>query len=200
MRRGSGGGRVFEVGTGEHLTSYAATEVVPEDAGSRITVEFGADFYRSQISNVDPETGQVTCKLPPGPGKMPGLDQDWVASNEARTTFWRADYLGDLRFKLRGEPVTADDFEPEGVLRLWEYGVGDTVRRSTRVSVRRVGDGLFEAKLDVDATIGLKAKAVAASMDRERWRAAAGTRKGVWFHVEVGASEAAGGPVYLRIQ
>ena len=50
------------------------------------------------------------------------------------------------------------DFEPDGALRLWEYGVGDTVRKITFVSVRRVKPGAYQIVGDVDLTLTLGGK------------------------------------------
>ena len=79
----------------------------------------------------------------------------WVASNDAGTTFWRATYLGQGRFQLDGPPVREEAFGPEGVLRLWEYGVGDTARQSTSVSLRRIEPGVFELEADVALSVSL---------------------------------------------
>jgi len=43
---------------------------------------------------------------------------------------------------LEGGPVSAADFEPHDVLQ-WEYGVTDTVRHVTWISVRRISPGRF---------------------------------------------------------
>lgn len=147
---------IFEIGTPEHMTSYTAVEIDPDDEGSRIVVDLGADYYRSQITDIDPETGVVQCVLPISMGRRAGIDKNWVASDDEGRNFWRADYIDDKTFRLQGAPVSEDSFAPSGALRLWEYGVGDSVRHSTFAGVRRVDGNEYEleANADVDLTIG----------------------------------------------
>ncbi len=146
---------VFEVGVPGHWTTYTALEVKPDGNLTRITVENGADYFRSGIEEVNAEKGTVRCALNPTMGNRPGINKGWVASDDEMTTFWRADIVGDKTFKLTGGPVTKEAFGKAGVLRLWEYGVGDTVRQSTFASVRRVAPGQFELTADVDVTVTL---------------------------------------------
>jgi len=146
---------VFEIGVPGHWTTYTALDVKPDGNLTRITVENGADYFRSGIEEVNGEKGTVRCALNPTMGSRPGINKGWVASDDEMTTFWRADIVGDKTFKLTGAPVTKEAFGKAGVLRLWEYGVGDTVRQSTFASVRRVAPGQFELAADVDVTLTL---------------------------------------------
>ncbi|MBM4030187.1 MAG: hypothetical protein FJ291_00190 [Planctomycetes bacterium] len=149
---------IFEIGVPGHWTTYTALDVRPEGNLTRITVENGADYFRSGIEEVDAEKGTVRCALGPTMGNRPGINKGWVASNDDMTTFWRADIISDKPanvFKLTGGPVTKEAFGKAGVLRLWEYGVGDTVRQSTFASLRRVAPGQFELTADVDVTVTL---------------------------------------------
>ena len=146
---------VFEIGVPGHWTTYTALDVKPDGNLTRITVENGADYFRSGIEEIKPEEGIVRCALGPTMGNRPGINKGWVASDDEMTTFWRADLVGDKTFKLTGAPVTKEAFGKAGVLRLWEYGVGDTVRQSTFVNVRRTAAGQFELTADVDVTITL---------------------------------------------
>jgi len=132
-------------------TSYTTAAV----AGRALTVTRGADYYRSSIVRLDPETGVVECQTGCALGTLPGLTKDFVASNDARTKFWRADILGGTRFRLKGGPARIEDFQPEGVLRLWEYGTGDTARMSTHAAVRRLEDGRWELTANSDVTVTL---------------------------------------------
>lgn len=146
---------VFEIGVPGHWTTYTALEVKPEGNLTRITVENGADYFRSAVQEVDAEKGVVRCALNPTMGNRPGINKGWAASDDEMTTFWRADIVGDKTFKLTGGPVTKEAFGKAGVLRLWEYGVGDTVRQSTFASVRRTAPGQYELTADVDVTVAL---------------------------------------------
>ena len=65
---------------------------------------------------------------------------------------------GGSAFALRGTPVRAADLDPAHSLRLWEYGVGDTVRQSTFVNLRRVAAGEYELTGDVDVEVTLGGK------------------------------------------
>jgi len=130
--------------------------------GTTITVARGADYLRSPVEQVDAATGRVTCLLKPSLGDMPGLNRDFTASNDARTKFWRADFVSDKELHLKGAPVTAADFAPENAIRLWEYGVGDQARQSAFVVVRRLEPGRYEVRANSDVALVLPGgKAVA---------------------------------------
>jgi len=131
----------FEVGVPGRMSAYTAVKVEPDGAGARIALDNGADFFRAQVEDVDEAKGIVTCALGPTMTQRPGIDKQWIASNEDRTQFWRADYLDNRQFQLTGAPVKADSFGKANALRLWEYGIGDTVRQSTFASVRRIDPG-----------------------------------------------------------
>jgi hypothetical protein len=72
--------------------------------------------------------------------------------------FYSVASVEDTTFALSGPPVEQQDFGPENALRLWEYGVGDQVRMSTSVSLRRVKPGAFEIRTDVAAKISPPAR------------------------------------------
>lgn len=148
-------GRVFEIGTPAHTTAYTSSAVAPAAGGCVLTLDRGADYYRSRIEHVDADKGEVECSLHYPFSTRPGLSAEIVASNEAQTKFWRAQCLGQGRFRLTGAPVAAEDFGAERVLRLWEYGVGDNVRQSTFVSLRRLEAGRYELRADVDVEVTL---------------------------------------------
>lgn len=188
-------GRVFEIGTGRHWTTYTAADA----KGTALTVRGGADYYLSRVIDVDPEKGMVTCGIgfaPLGGAPCPGLDRDWAATDESLSKSWRAEYLGGSRdegrysFRLTGAPVRREDFGERGGLRLWEFGPGDTVRQSTYVSILRVEDGIYEAEADVETDVVFKSARVELSADRREWgptsavpsRIPAG--KKVWFRVK----------------
>jgi hypothetical protein len=182
----------FVVGTDNKKTTYVATAMTPEGGGTKITLRHGADFYRSKVEEVAPD-GTVTAVLEFPCGQKQGMDKDWVASNEAQTRFWRAEYLGGSQFKLNG-PVAKEDFGPEGVLRLWEYGVGDEVRQAAWAAVRRTEPGVYEVTGNANVNLVLKANALSVSTDRMAWK---GIRGG---SVAIGADELSAGPVFLRVE
>ena len=145
-------GRPFEIGNTGRFTSYTSATVAPEDRGTRIVVTEGADLYRSPVKSVVPGARRVNVALT-SPG-MTGLPRGWTASNEQVARTWKVIDAQETGFTLN-EPVFDDNFEPARTIRLWEYGVGDTVRQPAFVSVRRLEDGSYEAQGDTDAVIAL---------------------------------------------
>ena len=150
----AGEGDYFAIGTVEpsHWTHYTAARVAPAGKGSLITVTRGADRYRSPIREIQDD--RVRCALAVVPG------QNWVASNDQMTKFWRADSSTNTWSELQftGPAPQTADFAPSGALRLWEYGVGDTVRLPTHALVRRTADGGYEAQGNTDLEITLNGK------------------------------------------
>jgi len=197
-------GRTIEVGQPGHWTTYTIRDVKPAQNGCSLIVEGGADYYRSRVLAVDAASATVHCAVAL-PGKGLGLDKAWVASNEGRTKFWRAEYLGGSRddarygFKLTGAPVTQDDFGPDGALCLWEYGVGDVVRQTTFASLRRIEPNVFQLEADVDVSVSLKAGSVEISADRKAWVAAQIQKDGEWLVTKLDAARLSSGPVFLRV-
>lgn len=144
---------VIEVGQ----TTHTITQV----AGNTFTLAGGAAVYSSRILRVDAAKQEVACKLglpPVANGVLAGLDKDLVVSNEAGTKFWRAEYKGpagggsEYVFKLDA-PFT----EPVGSgLRVWDYGVGDTVRQATFANLRRTGPKTYELTGNTPVTLNTK--------------------------------------------
>ena len=99
----------------------------------------------------------------------PGIDKNWVASDDDMTTFWRADVVGDKTFRLQPGPINREMFGKAGVLRLWEYGVGDTVRQSTFASIRRLDGDTYVLSADVDVEVSLPGKEIRVSRDKASW-------------------------------
>ncbi len=168
--------RTFEIGTADHWTTYTATAAQARKSGSQVTVRGGADFYLSRVVGVDAEKRIVSCALSLAQEEgrpAPGIDKHWVASDENATRFWRADYLGGDRslgrfdFQL-DKAVSPEDFGENGALRLWEYGVGDTVRQNTIVNLRRLDDGSYELTADADVTLTLNGKQHQITLDQLR--------------------------------
>jgi len=149
------GGGVFEIIAPRRTTAYTSASVKPAGRDSVITVTHGADYYRSRVRDVDPKTGKVTCQVNTALRKLAGLTHDFVASNDARTKFWRAEVAAGSEFILTGAPVSLADFAPQNALRLWEYGVGDAVRMSTFAAVRRVEPGVYEIAGNADLEVML---------------------------------------------
>jgi hypothetical protein len=159
---------VVETGVPDHWTSYTVTAVENDASGSALSLARGGDYFRSSIEQVELDASIITTTLRPLVEPIDHNRTGWVASDDAASTFWRAEYLGEGRFRLDGPPVTEQAFGNARVLRLWEYGVGDTVRQSTSVSLRRVGTD-YELSTDVAASISVQAQSVEISRDRATW-------------------------------
>jgi hypothetical protein len=195
--------RVFEIGTPEHMTTYTAEKIQPNGPGSAITVSAGADYYRSSVEEVRPD-GTVVCTLKPLIEYVSGCRKGWVASDDDIERFWRAEALGNQTFRLTPplspegkspksegpEAIDIASFGPKRVLRLWEYGVGDQVRQSTSVVLRRISDGSLVLETDVDVTLGLKTKGVEISRDGRNWQPLDGRQSGQWHEVRLPAADA----------
>jgi hypothetical protein len=191
---------VFEIGLPGHKTSYTALNVAPDNDGTRITVENGADYFRAPIVDINPQDSTVKCALGLTMNPRPGTDKNWVASDDDMTTFWRADVVGDKTFRLQPGPINQEMFGKAGVLRLWEYGVGDMVRQSTFVSIRRLDGDIYELSADVDVEVSLPGKEIETSKDKASWESIS-TQKadglvGIAIPVEDLSSD---GRIYLRV-
>lgn len=193
---GSVAGDLFEIGGDDRTTSYTSRLVEPTADACVLTVTQGADYLRSSLTDVDAPGGIVTGRAKPSLGAMPGLVRNFTASNDQRTKFWRADYIDNKQWRLTGAAVSEADFAPSQALRIWEYGVGDGVRMSTRASLRRVEPGVFEVAANVEVAVSLEAALIEVSSDRRQWRAIESQRQGKWLRIAV-----AGGPqpTYLRV-
>lgn len=158
--------RVMEIGAlpgaGEpgYASAYNVKSFEPVEGGTVIEVEGGADLYRARIIDIDEENGLVYTALIMPIGAF-GFGGRFVASNDDMTKFWRAEMpqggLSDASYRvaLSGAPVSAEDFQPSGALRLWEYGVGDFVRLVGFAGVRRIEPGVYELQGDSDVEITL---------------------------------------------
>ena len=62
------------------------------------------------------------------------------------------------------------------MLRLWEYGVGDTVRQSTFVSIRRVEADIYELTSNVGVEVSLSGRELKIGRDKSSWEDSAAQR------------------------
>ena len=189
--------QLFEIGTPGHCTAYTSASVTPDGDGSVFALPRGADFYRSQITRLDPAKKAIDCKVSIPLGVIKGYSKNWTASNDQMTKFLRVDHVGGNDFRAR-ESFAEGDFAPENALRLWEYGRGDQVRRSTFVSWRRIEPGVYELDADVGVALGLKAERIEISADGEVWKALDTRPDGLWREVHLPAATFARGPVRVR--
>ena len=207
-------GRVYEIGGPGHWTSYTLADAKPGTADTTFKVDGSADFYLSRVREVDAEKRIVRCVLAmPHTTKenttpCPGADKHWVASNESRTKFWRADYVGTsggdealFEFQLDG-PVTKGDFGDTAGFYLWEYGVGDRVRMSTFAALRRLEPALFELSADGGLTVGLQARGLELSVNQDAWKPLQGRMANGLFEAAIPLDDLleGRGRVYLRAQ
>lgn len=203
---------VVEVGGANRMTHYNLTAInnptssasgESSVSGSTLTTLSGADFYYAAIEAINPANGTVTGSLPLAPAPAIGETKDYTASNAAGTKFWRANISGANLFYLKGEhPVNDAAFAPEKAIRLWEYGVGDTVVQTTSVSIKRQDAATYQLRATADATFQLRGISAQVSMDEGKtWRSAgrAGDSNG-WIAIDVLAADATDHVVLVRIQ
>jgi hypothetical protein len=207
--KAAGNSSVFEIGTPEKKTQYTAVDVAPQDKSTRLRVEAGADFYQSRVREVDAQKGIVVCSLGFAnfeSNPQPGQNKGWFASNESMTKFWRAEYLGGSRdegrysFRLTGGPLQRSDFGPNGALRLWEYGVGDTVRQSTFASLQRVQPNVYEVQANVACRIGLVGNMLSVYNDGKTFRRLNSRREGKLVVARISEQDlGTAGKLWLRV-
>ena len=192
---------VFEVGLpgAGHMTTYTAVKVEPSDDGSLLRLQRGADYYRSEITALEPG-GVVRCTLKPLCDYIAGKRRGWVASDESRARFWRAEHLGGMRFKLTGTPVSPEAFGEPKVLRLWEYGVGDVASQRTSVSLRRLDGGRLELVADAEGQLSVRGGSAESSADGQTWAELRGRASGGWFTFTISAEMCEGRPLLLRVR
>jgi hypothetical protein len=202
-------GRTFEIGLPGRMTAYTLQSVADGGDAATLTVTQGAQLYLSAVRTADPAARQIVCAiaLPMKDGAVvPGLDKNLVASDEDGSRFWRATYLGRVddtgiaAFEL-DQSFSDEDFRPGRRLRLWEYGVGDTVRQSTTCSLCRLDDGVYEWTGDVDAEVSLPASRIESSLDGAAWTPLAGTAGGGLLEFRVQAADTdLSGRLLLRVK
>jgi hypothetical protein len=202
-------GRTFEIGLPHHMTTYTVQGVKTAGTQSEIKLSGGGDFYLSYVVDAEPEKGIIYghagFSLSDG-APCPGIDKGWVASNDTMTRFWRAEYLGGSReqqrygFKLTGAPLSQTDFKPGDFFRLWEYGVGDSVRQSTYTSVRRVARGVFELVADADVIVSLRGAGLESSADQAAWRPVAAKVTDGSVEAKFATKDMPDGRMYLKLK
>lgn len=150
-------------------TSYTLLSAKQKRKGSIFQLKRGADYLRSEVTTVDEAKGIVTCSLKPVLGNLPGKAFSFTASNEARTKFWRADYLGAYQWQLTGSPVTLADFGKEKALRIWEVGTGDSVRLTAWAALKAEGETQWQLTGSSGGRLSLKGKQLETSADGKTW-------------------------------
>ncbi|NUN92866.1 MAG: heparinase II/III family protein [Verrucomicrobiae bacterium] len=201
-------GRVFEVGLAPKWTTYTIRQVSSAGSSKSVTLNTvgGSAFYSSRILRTDPGKREVACLSGMGPvieAVRPGLDKNLVVSDAAEKHFWRATYTGrtakdDYAFHLDA-PFTENELPVGGTLRVWEYGVGDTVRQATFANLRRRADGSYDLTGDTDLTLRLKGRALEISTDGTAWQSAGAAEKGGWVEAKISAGQLAGKILRLRV-
>ncbi|MCH5376511.1 MAG: hypothetical protein JJ992_21290, partial [Planctomycetes bacterium] len=185
------GESIVEVGVPGHWTTYTATAVDRDGNASRLSLLRGGDYFRSTIEKIDAAESTLTTTLRPLIEAIDHNRAGWVASDDRATDFWRATYLGAGRFRLDGatEKLSVGD-----AFRLWEYGVGDTVRQPTAVSLRRVGQ-MWELSTDIAVRVSLPIAGIEISRDGTTWHPAGVESADGWITVDVSPAD---NPLHLR--
>lgn len=188
----------FLVGMGSNQVNYTALSTAQNGEGSTLYLQHGADRFRSRVRQIVAEENTVECDIPFPNGRTHGLDRNIVASNENQTKFWRAEQVRGKGFKLDG-PVTDADFAPQGVLRLWEFGVGDEVEQATSVSLQRTGEGTYALRADTAVTISLPGSRVESSPDGRACSEIVGSKRADSVEFVIDEGRAIDSPLHLRI-
>ncbi len=188
-------GRVFQIGSPAKWTSYTSQKI----DGQLVTVTQGADFLRSSVQEVSADGSAVTVALNT-PLDFGGLlpSAGWTVSNDDASKTWRPKSIGGNKY-LFEEPVKKEDFGPDGVLRVWEYGSGDQVCLSTFASLRRLEDGIYELTGDVTVQMALKAKKILSSTDQKSWVQVKGMEKNGLYEISLDLGKLTG-PLYLKVE
>jgi hypothetical protein len=182
-------------GTG-YVTGYTARAVRPEGKESTVALREGAAVLSAHNVVVEDAAAGIVSFALELPRAESACTRGWAATDEAQKKTWRAERLDGSRWRLTGDPVTPDDFAGGNGICLWEYGVGDPVRQSTLVSLRRMDANVYALDTDVDLTLSLKGSKLEVSADQQAWKPLASTAApGGWRQAKI----AAGGPVYLRV-
>ena len=170
-------GHFFEVGNDLHKTSYEVEAI----KGNTLTLRKGIEIMRTRVRTADPQTGKVMGSI--AMFRHRGRDAGLVASNDALTKFWRVAYSGGNRHagheftlthldpEAKGPAFKAGDFPTGEGLRVWEFGIGDTFRLQTGVSIRRTEAGVYEIYATAPFRLGLGGRKLSWSADQKAWRA-----------------------------
>lgn len=147
------GPAIVEIGGEEKRDSYTLLEAKPAAQGrTLLTTLEGADRLWAEIESIDEAQRRVrpVVDMVAAPAS-----RGWVVTNARGTRSWRMrDGFVLDGFVLDG-PVTASDFEPEGEVRVWDYGPGDEASVATFAAIRRIAPGSFEIRALGGATIEL---------------------------------------------
>lgn len=138
-------------------TGFMTTSITPDNGRSEIKFLRSAELFRSQIRSVNEEEGVINTALPV-PVNASGFRRGWTATNDAGDREWRVANAGGTSFTLKGQPVSEESFQPDNVLRLWEYGVGDEIRLASTVNIRRLpemenGRAVYELTANTPLTV-----------------------------------------------
>jgi len=153
-------GQVFQIGTPEKWTSFTVEKI----EGPVVTMTQSADFFRSAVHSISDDGTKVATALT-HPLSFGGMlpSAGWTVTNDELTKTWRPALVNGNQFVF-GEAVTKEDFGKTGELRVWEYGVGDTIKLSTWISVQRTEAGYeVTGNVDAEVTIAGKSRKVIAS-------------------------------------
>jgi hypothetical protein len=184
---------VFEVGLPGRWTAFTAAAV----DGATFKLNETAAMYRAPVGRIDPQEKTVNLTL--SPMLENGFKEDLVVSNDQMTKFWHISKAENGWAVAEGN-MTEADFAPSNALRMWEYGVGDTVRMVTYVGLNRTAPGVFELHADTAVSLALKGRQVEISEDGKAWQPAKGAAQGEWFQAQVDPSTLPAGTLFLRVQ
>ncbi len=192
------------VGSGATWSAVPALDIAADltaGAGTRIVTRLTAELYRSPINAIAAESREIQCSLGSWLDQQSAVPRTWVATDDDATRFWRVNRCGPGRWQVVDEKLPElADFGPAGVMHAWWYGPGDTVTKTTAISVRRVAPQVFEITGDVDVELAFPAQTLGFSTDQRQWRQADVPAQAGWSKLRLTAAQLTAGPLYLRVQ
>lgn len=157
--------RLVEIGNADHRTAFTISRFAVDRSNKTVfTTRYSPMLFTQPIASIDPKARAVRCTYAPRVAVTPA--REWTVSNDDATKTWRTQQLKGDTFLLPSA-VSKQDF-PRKRLILWEFGVGDTVRWATRVTIRRVAPQKVEISSNVAATIRLPGK-ISYSLNHKDW-------------------------------
>ncbi|HSN30114.1 MAG TPA: hypothetical protein VLT45_27695 [Kofleriaceae bacterium] len=150
-------GQHIEIVNDLHTTSFGVIDAKREGSCVVLTLDGALDLSYAHVVGVEPSRGEITANLGPVDAAVyPGMNGGLTLTNADMSRAWHVKrVVGDQpnRGYVYAVDGTVDEHAlPVGsTLRLWELGVGDTVRLASYAQLRRVDSGPQAGKYQLTA-------------------------------------------------